>query len=245
MAENRRKAMGGLAALVAFSLFVCSVTGGALARAPRGQINFTPNIPPLQMTQTAQALAIATASVATPTLGPGQSFEEDDPSRPEVILLAGDPRFGYGALASDPDLYVIWVTDEAGTHYLIVGQDSDLISGDGTQQGLDSLIAQRTSLLIQIARLVRESENQDNTSGTLFDMGIGGLILAGVCVVASMGACGVIVGAAGAFLVPAFMIQGDARGNDAQVQVLAAQLHDLEDLIRNRFALGLAQMGTP
>ena len=247
MPDNRRKLQAGLAALVAFSLFVCMLTGGASARAPGRQIGgftFTPHVTDVGATPIPGVAVV-------PTPDSGQYFEEDDPNRPEVLREAGDDWFGYGALASNPDLYAIWVTDETGTHYLIVESDSDLIWGDTDRQGerlgngLDGLIQQRSSLLNQIAELVGLSESRDNTSGTLFQIGIGGLILAGICVAATLGGCGVVLGAAGAFLAPAFVIQGDARENDTQVEVLATQLHDLEQLIRNRFAVGLARTGTP
>jgi hypothetical protein len=60
MAENRRKVMAGLAAVVAFSLFVCTATGGASARAPRGQIEFTEHVSTLGLTHTVQATALGT-----------------------------------------------------------------------------------------------------------------------------------------------------------------------------------------
>ena len=65
MRYSRRKLRAGLAAFVAFSLFVCVATGGASARAPGRQIDFTPHVSPLALTETAQALNLNTAVAPT------------------------------------------------------------------------------------------------------------------------------------------------------------------------------------
>jgi hypothetical protein len=65
MAQNRRKLRAGLAAFLAFSLFVCVVTGGASARAAGRQIEFTPHVSPMALTQTAQAMGFGTAVAPT------------------------------------------------------------------------------------------------------------------------------------------------------------------------------------
>jgi len=222
MTNNRRKLQAGLAAMVAFSLFVCMVTGGASARAPGRQIEFTPHVTDVGATPIPGAEAI-------PTPGPGQYFEEDDPNRPEVLREAGDAFFGYGPLASNPDLYAVWVTDGSGTHYYMVEKDSDLIWGDADplggrrDNGLEDLIATRSSLLAQVSELVGLRGSRENTSRNLFWTGIGGLVLTGVCVAATLGACGIFAGLAAPFLAGAFVTQGGARDTDAEISALAEQ----------------------
>ncbi len=246
MAQNRRKLNAGLAAFVAFSLFVCVATGGASARAPGRQVafTFTPHVTDVGATAIPGAAPI-------PTPGPGQYFEEDDPNRPEVLREAGDDSYGYGPLASNPDLYAVWVTDGSGTHYYIVDGDSDLIWGDADplggrrDNGLDDIIGARSSLLAQIAELVAARESRENTSRNLFWTGVGGLLVATACVAATLGACGIFAGLAAPFLVGGFVAQGSANEADAQINALADQLHGVEDLIRNRFALGLAGASAP
>ncbi|OGO15079.1 MAG: hypothetical protein A2Z14_05370 [Chloroflexi bacterium RBG_16_48_8] len=61
-----------------------------------------------------------------PTLGPWQYFDENDMNRPEVDLIEeGNDLFGYGPISGSDNLYA--VTDEVGTHYLIVHKDSELL----------------------------------------------------------------------------------------------------------------------
>jgi len=105
-----------------------SVEAGALA-----QVEFTPNIAPLELTQTAESALLHTVPTpaAQPTYAPGQIYEEDDPNRPipEQSLIEGNQKFGYAQLVENPDLYVVWITDENGAHYLIVDKDSQVLTG--------------------------------------------------------------------------------------------------------------------
>ena len=126
MADSRRRLQAGLAALVAFSLFVCMVTGGASARAPARQIDFTPNVSQLETTQTAQALALGTPTVPTP--GPGRYFDEGTESQIPAVArpeLLADP-IGYSAILGYPGLYLVWSTDDSGRrHYYVLEESSD------------------------------------------------------------------------------------------------------------------------
>ena len=117
MADSRRRLQAGLAALVAFSLFVCMLTGGASARAPGRQIDFTPHVTDVGATP-------IPGPTIVPTLGPGQYFSED--SLPPVTRpdLLGDP-LGYSEVLGQPGLYLVWSTDEEGnTRYATVAQDN-------------------------------------------------------------------------------------------------------------------------
>ncbi len=71
MADNRRKLVAGLAALVAFSLFVCLATGAPAQSAADGrqQVSFVPHFTELAMTRTAEALVLGTPA-AQPSAPP-------------------------------------------------------------------------------------------------------------------------------------------------------------------------------
>jgi hypothetical protein len=121
MASHRRKLEAGLAAFLAFSLFVCVAPGGASARAPGRQIEFTPHVTDVGATPIPGATLV-------PTLGAGQYFTED--SLPPVTRpdLLGD-AFGYSEILGQPGLYLVWSTDEEGnTHYATVAEGNPALA---------------------------------------------------------------------------------------------------------------------
>lgn len=86
-----------------------------------------PTVVPINATFAAPVGTAIPTSVPIPTLGPGQFFDDD--AKPRLISSHGDDRFGWGELAEDSDLVLIWVTDEQGTQYLVAEKDSDFFLG--------------------------------------------------------------------------------------------------------------------
>jgi hypothetical protein len=214
-------------------------------------VSFVPSIAPLEITQTVEGPGLG-AVTPVPTLGPGQYFEEDDPNRPDIAYReGGDAQYGYGPLAVDPNLYAMWVSDRNGTHYYIVHRDSEVLRGgidpEGGRypNGFDDLIEERRGILNAIQERVTARDSNDETSESLL---LGSLLFlggAGVCVAFTLGACGVFVGVAGAFLVPSFMTQGDARQAESERQDLVVRLADVQGRLTGRFALGGAALPNP
>ena len=81
-----------------------------------------------------------------PTIGPGATFDEDDPNLPEIDEdgRVGDDEYGYYQLPEDPSLYLIWTTNEDGTHYTVVAADSHIGYPGGYEQCSRNIDPQRT-----------------------------------------------------------------------------------------------------
>lgn len=147
---------------------------------------------------------------------PGSKFEESDPDRPSVQFTEeGDAEFGYGPMVGDDDLYVVWTTDEDGTHYIVVHKDSALLRGSedsGTggrhPNGIDELVRQREEVKQKFVQEVTQAEARVDTSNRSFTVGIGlALVGSAVCIFATLGACAPIVALGGGFLLSAFSSQ--------------------------------------
>jgi hypothetical protein len=80
MAGRRRVFQAELIEIAAFSLFVCVMAGGASAGLSSAQIEFTPHVTPLEITQTPQATKVGTLVAPTappagsPTQAPGSAW---------------------------------------------------------------------------------------------------------------------------------------------------------------------------
>jgi hypothetical protein len=61
--------------------------------------------------------------------------------RPEVVNIHGDDLFGWGELLGEPGLVLVWITDETGTHFLVVSADdpqlTSLPGADSFQELMD------------------------------------------------------------------------------------------------------------
>jgi hypothetical protein len=199
MPKTKAQARIGLVIVILVSLLVVPLATGVLA--PRStayaQIDFTPNVATLVVTPTPQG----------PTIGPlvrhaGDRFQcvglggvmGGTECRPELVMLHGDDLFGWGEMVGYPGLVLVWVTDEAGTHFMVVPADDPQLvgvdGGDSFQELMDLRLAQVEAMRGRIPEMVG--------SGAGPVVIIGGLLLlcpetAGVtCVIA-----GLTAGAAG------------------------------------------------
>lgn len=181
--------------------------------------------------------------IPIPTIGPGSTFDKDDPNGPrEKFIEEGDERFGYGPMAGSDDLYVVWTTDDEGTHYLVVHKDSDYLrgtrdsaTGGRYENGFDNLIKQR-----EVERLVRDEEiairdSRESTADTAFGLGLLVAVGGGVaCIVVTLGICGAILGIGGAFLVGAFASQSTALDHNASARVHGNAIREMERRLNSR-----------
>jgi hypothetical protein len=138
---DSRKLRRGVAFFVAICIFACPLAGSALlgtgAPAEARQIQFTPNVATLQALQTPQA----------PTIGPlvwspGMRFDcptnMPEGCRPDLVSLHGDDLFGWGEMLGEPGLVLVWITDETGTHFLVVSADDpQLVSLPGSDSFME------------------------------------------------------------------------------------------------------------
>jgi len=191
MPNQRRKLKAGLTAFVGFSLFVCVLTGGASARAPGRQIDFTPDIPPLQMTQTAQALNLNTA-VAPTAVPEGAHIPITD----SVWIVQGLASEEALALCSDQ-----WGNQERGICVAPGGSTYYVWIEPGTvmEVVIDTTQVWQQHFIDAVGRIVDDLDSIDaeRSSQTL------GGIAAGLGAVGILPGCGTIIGclvAVGAFV---------------------------------------------
>jgi hypothetical protein len=129
MNRHRTRLRTGLIALVAISLVICPLAAGGFGLAgANAQIAFTPNISPLELTQTAEVtpLGALRASAATVTPLPAPAQETSDALRAPSCVSATEDTIGYDFLGgSDPPLWRICF----GGEVLIVGAtDSETVN---------------------------------------------------------------------------------------------------------------------
>ena len=191
MRYSRRKLRAGLAAFVAFSLFVCVATGGASARAPGRQIDFTPNIPALEMTQTAQALNLRID--ITPTAVPeGARIPISDSAwfvqglTSEEALALCSEQWGTRevGICVAPGGYTYYVWTEPGTVMEVVL--------DSTQVWQQHFIDAAERIAGDLESLDTEHEDRDLARGIAF--------VSGLATIAGCGTLIACVAAGGAFL---------------------------------------------
>ncbi len=178
MAGNGRKLRAGLAAFVAFSLFVCMGTGGASARAPGGQIDFTPNIPPLQMTQTAEALELGSGAGVRVPITDGV-WRVEGLSSEQAMEQCGGEAFTFGdstagmCLVPGGEAYYVWM----GPGEVL---EIQVNPGDPNQ----------AEFRLAVEAIASDREDIDRATTTL-GLGIGGLVVTGFGLIP---ACATILG---------------------------------------------------
>jgi hypothetical protein len=234
------------------SLILCPLTSGKIISSnnasaePLNQIDFTPDITPLALTQTAESIQIdpnlRSTPMPTPTYGPGQYFEGDDPNRPELNkdLIIGDNDFGYARLTENPDLYAVWITDESGIkQYLIVDKKSEVLTG-GTDpdSGFFTLIRKRDEKF----NLILTAADQRNEHKNTGDSFAGGIVVTGfiwgACILATGGLCLPFGGVFGGFIGLTFNEDSDARIQQTIIDGYQREVAQIESDLRGQFTIG-------
>ena len=215
----------------------------AAAQLAQPPIQFTPNVAELRLTSIALTAQMATVAAATPSLGPGQAYDETN--KPKVSYIeGGDDGFGYGPTEEDPSVYLIWTTDDAGTHYYTVGADSDQLRGtrdpvnnSREENGFVHVIEEYKTK----AQEVSDQELLVNRHQTLRMTSHGGALgaaIAGgvICGIITGGACYVAFGvvAVGAWL-SGVAQNGEKASAQEGLDRLQVQLGGIEDRLRGKF----------
>jgi len=205
--------------------------------------DFTPNVKQLELTSIA-ATAVA-EGVEPPTLpfGPGQLYSEEN--KPKVSHIEdGDEEFGYGPSKEDPDVYVVWMTDQNGTHYFTVAADSNELLGtldeatnSRAKNGYVHVIADRDLKLQEVIDMEEKADRHQNlrmgSHGTSLGTAVVGAI---VCGFLTGGTCIVAFGVAavGAW---ALGVQQNGEKLSAQdsLERLEGQLSDIDTHLQGKF----------
>ena len=210
MAPHKRRIQVGIIALSVTAIALCPVTTAALLSTyPASAYQPFGTVQPVEETFTPPVGTEVATPSPMPTVVPCDCYEEDDPNKPKYEEIEkGDTEFGYGPVDGDPDSYLIWYTDENGTHYRLVSKDSEVLFGTvdpSTNQrrdnGFNELIRQREEVKKDLTDVNLEIAAEGKLSdgffgGALLFVG-GGLV---VCILATAGICSIaapILGTAG------------------------------------------------
>jgi len=247
---TKRKAISkvGLIVVIAVSLFICPLATGAYfgaqgvtAQAQVAQFTFVPQLTPINIEATPEATTPA-------ALVPGQYFEEGDPSLPTMDedSILGDSLYGFGRLAENLDLYLLWMTDAKGRHYLVVESTSEVISG-GTDpdSGYLRLVRNRETLAAAMLSSHDDSQTQARAATNYRWGTVGFLAAAAICFVFTGGVCVTLIAAAA---VPFWASMGsdtDAELERNEIESNRRLLQETEAGLRSRFRIGQAIESVP
>jgi hypothetical protein len=240
MADRKKRFRIGLVVLVAISLFVCPLAAGGFGLGgANAQIAFTPNVSNLVLTQTVEGVSIgAFAWEAGMTFDCPRGEPEScllDPST-EVVSIVGDEEFGYGEIRDSGGLYAVWVTDERGTHYLVVDGSDPQLTADRADH-FASLVSDRAEDQAAIDERMAEI---DGERGLRYGLDVGSLatilVGAGACTFITVGGC-ILPFAAGALtLVGNAMAHASAQASlEATLPALQEELAQTERNLIGRF----------
>jgi hypothetical protein len=135
------------------------------------QIEFTPNVATLQAQGTPYSILSPLVWEAGRTFDCPVGLPER--CRPKLSSIVGDDYFGYGGIPGSPDLRLIWVTDEQGTHYFVVGASNGEFASEALRDDFSDFIEQRSEAIT--ARNTADSSG--NTTGVVGGLAVGLLAL--------------------------------------------------------------------
>ena len=243
-------------ALLVVSMFLCPLAHGGFMRisSAEGERQIYPTVPPVDPTIPMPLGTLISESTPIPILGVGSYFDEGDANEPQVINIEeGDERFGYGPIEGNEELYAIWVTDGAGTHYLIVHKDSTLLRGDidgvteeRIENGFDHQLDEWRRISSDIDLKQEEVNIQQESRMSSHGAALGVAVIGGlICVVVTGGACLVTVGLAS--LVPwgkGVYHNGLRNAELDNLETLQENLEIEENRLLGKFSFGQAYEGT-
>jgi hypothetical protein len=222
MAPHKLRIRIGLLVTSAVAVALCPLTTAALfsARPASARQPFS-TVQPVQPTFTPPVGTTAPIPTPLPTLGPGQGF--DSTTKPETITEVGDDEFGYGEIADKPGLYLVWITDENGTHYYTMDGSDPQFRGSTRDDDFSDLIDARAETLRELGDKQDEIEKHQ-TQRTTYDVVALGIIGIGALV------CGVITGGLcfAPFAVGALTAVGNAAAQNGAAQSLQPTLDELQ-----------------
>lgn len=215
--------------------------GSTLPVAPAGAATPFQTVRPQAATFTPAVGELEPVPTAMPTLFPGQYFEAGDSGRPGVDpdRMEGDLQYGFQRLSDNPNMYMVWMTDAGGTHYMIVGADSDVLTGgNDSESGYFFLVRERERIHGDISTAAANRDTHHRSATELRWGTVALLVGTGVCAVLAGPVCLVGLGLAGG----AFWA---SRGQDTNAEIqqntlegLRDQLSDVEGDLRFGFRTG-------
>jgi len=233
------------------SLILCPITSGKLIPSNNvlagdlRQIDFTPHIFPLALTQTVESIGIdpnlRTTPIPHPTFGPGQYFEDDDPYSPQFDddLIVGNKKYGYARFEENPDLYAVWITNEDGTHYLIVEKDSEVLTG-GTDpnSGFFTLIMRIEEKYEQIQTAVDQRDAHYTTEKNYRWGEVVTTVIWSACVIFTEGLCLPLVGVFGGLFGLSMNKENDAKIQETIIDGHQREVANIQSKLRGKFKIG-------
>jgi len=234
MKKQKKLIRTGFFAVLIFSIILCSFTTGMIR--PRALGTPFRTVPPVNATLATPIGALTPVPTPIPTLGPGQYFEEGG-DIPELVTKNGDDEFGYGEIAGSSDLYLIWVTDEDGTHYLIIEENDDNFSNDSKPDDFLDLISKREEIQndihdIEIKITEQQASRKGSNGGAIIIVAIGGI----VCTFITAGGCFLPFATGGLGLVGKAIAHNTSANDLAELLVpLEKELSKNEQNILGRF----------
>jgi len=244
MGSKSPKLRNRLAVLLAISLFACPLAlGSTLSVHPAGAATPFQTVRPQRPNFTPAVGDFEPIPTAIPTLFPGQYFEGGDASRPIVDedVMEGDRQFGFQRLSENPELYMVWMTDQDGTHYMIVGSDSDVLTGgNDPESGFLFLARERKRIHADIATTV---DNRDAYLSSATDLRWGAIVALGataVCTFLAGPLCLVGLGLAGGAYWASRSQDTNAQVQQNILEALQDQLSDVEGDLQFGFRIGQA-----
>ncbi|HEX9676577.1 MAG TPA: hypothetical protein VGA07_11415 [Anaerolineales bacterium] len=130
MPKTKVKARRALFILVLASLLVVPMAAGFLSpyASAYAQIEFTPSVAPLEVPVLPEP-----ATIGPLIWAPGMQFDcpagMPERCRPDIVAIHGDDLFGWGEMLGETGLVLVWITDETGTHFLVVSADDPQLTG--------------------------------------------------------------------------------------------------------------------
>jgi len=162
--------------------------------------------------------------------------------------------FGYGPAKDNPGLYMMWITDEAGTHYFLTDSDSEQLFGtidpltdNRRDDGFVHFIQERADKVEEIDDKASDvlAEQNNRISSHILAVavaGIGGL----TCTVLTGGAC--LVAFAGAALAAwgkGVFHNGNRLTEEHRLELLQVDLDEINARLKGKFTQTLAVESVP
>jgi len=185
---------------------------------------------------------------AQPTFGPGQYFEEDDPNKPDFDrdTIQGNHEFGYAQLTENPEFFAVWVTDEDGTHYLIVDMDCQIMTGGpDPNSGFFNIIRNIDSKYTDIQQAERHKDTHENSASSFRWGETIAAIAWGGCVVLTEGLCLPLVGIFGGLAGLSLNKDNDAQIEEDNIEIYRQEIEDFQNDLNGLFVIGQAIYGNP
>jgi len=190
-----------------------------------------------------------------PTLGPGSYFEEGDMRVPVPSFIeAGDENNGYGPLAGEPGMYLIWVTDEKGKRYLVVEEDSEIFlgrideaTGERIENGFDDYIQKWIEKRKELdLKQVEVNGHQRKRYGS-HTVSVGIALVGGIaCSIITAGACLIAFGTAAlASWGTGVYANGERATAQEELDLMQSDLDDFYNKVLGKFEQAVALGSIP